>query len=315
MEKMRCTNCLSTRHTTATAEYKRGLKQAAREMIDMAMEVRKEVGEISPLAQQLVFARERPGLVAVPTPKQMYNAVAYKKSKLEGPPIWTTGALFEEISSWFPKGSIASPPDSVIRAHLDCNPDYPNAFYTFLTTQRLLQNLGKPEDDVLQVGIAIISQTESTAAYIKLFECLQEVLRQSGLPEYQLSPVMSDDDPSITHAISEVFPTALHLTCFFHMKKQVKVQMTNKGVPKEQRSKILKEISLLNLSPTVPMFLSAVKKLVKQWRNKGIATQFSQFYHHTWIQGPLRFWFEGSKPGGVSTNNTLESLLNIIKRQ
>uniref|UniRef100_A0A914VF88 MULE transposase domain-containing protein n=1 Tax=Plectus sambesii TaxID=2011161 RepID=A0A914VF88_9BILA len=171
------------------------------------------------------------------------NSVAYKKRKLEGPPIRTRGALFEEISSWFPEGSAASPPDSVIHAHLDCDTDNPNAFYTFLMTQRLLLNLGKPGGDVLQVdgtyklmyeestvltlgisdrhrrlhpvGIAIISQAESTTAYIKLFECLQEALRQSGLPEYWPSAVMSDGDPSITRAVSEVFPTALHLTCFF----------------------------------------------------------------------------------------------------
>uniref|UniRef100_A0A914WHL2 MULE transposase domain-containing protein n=1 Tax=Plectus sambesii TaxID=2011161 RepID=A0A914WHL2_9BILA len=297
-------------HNCETAEYKRSLKRAAREMIDMAMEVRRGVGDISPLAQQLAFAREGPGLVAAPTPKQMYNAVAYKKRKLEGPPIRTIGALFEEISSRFPEGSAASPPDSVIRARLDCDPDNPNAFYTFLTTQRLLQNLGKPGGDVLQVdgtyklmyeentvltlgvsdrhrrlhpvGITIIGQTESTTAYVKLFECLKEALRQSGLPEYRPSAVMSDGDPSITRAVSKVFSTALCLTCFFHMKKQVKVQMMNKGVPKERRSKILKEISLLQLSPTVPVFLLAAKKLLKQWRTEGM-TRFSHYFRRIWI--------------------------------
>uniref|UniRef100_A0A914WWA3 FLYWCH-type domain-containing protein n=1 Tax=Plectus sambesii TaxID=2011161 RepID=A0A914WWA3_9BILA len=150
-------------HNCENAEYKRGLKRAAREMIDMAMEVRRGVGEISPLAQQLAYAREGPGLLDVPTPKQMYNAVAYKKRKLEGPPIRTIGALFEEISSRFPERSAASPPDSVIRARLDCDPDNPNAFYTFLTTQRLVQNLGKPGGDVLQVdGTYKLMYEEST---------------------------------------------------------------------------------------------------------------------------------------------------------
>uniref|UniRef100_A0A914WS92 MULE transposase domain-containing protein n=1 Tax=Plectus sambesii TaxID=2011161 RepID=A0A914WS92_9BILA len=125
---------------------------------------------------------------------------------------------------------------------------------------------------------------------------------------------MSDGDPSITRAVSKVFPTALRLTCFFHMKKQVKMQMTNKGVPKERRSKILKEISLLQLAHTVPVFLSAAKKLVKQWRNEGM-TRFSQYFRRIWIRGPLRFWFEGSMPGSVLTNNGLESLHSIIKRQ
>uniref|UniRef100_A0A914W3D6 MULE transposase domain-containing protein n=1 Tax=Plectus sambesii TaxID=2011161 RepID=A0A914W3D6_9BILA len=259
---------------------------------------------------------------------------------MDGSPIVTVADFFAEMSSQFPEGSDQIPSDTVVCADLGCEPENPDALFAFLTTRRLLLNLQKEGGDVLQldgtyklmyenntvltlgisdrhrqlhpIGIAIIGPTETTTAYVKLFRGLQTALRNLGLPEYQPKAVMSDGDSSITGAIAEVFPGTMRFTCYFHMHKQVKVQMSKKGVPKERRRKVLDEIAALQLSPKSLIYQAAAKKLLKRWKEEGLK-KFVRYFRRIWMVGPLHNWFKGALPGSASTNNGLESLHGRIK--
>uniref|UniRef100_A0A914W8S1 SWIM-type domain-containing protein n=1 Tax=Plectus sambesii TaxID=2011161 RepID=A0A914W8S1_9BILA len=90
---------------------------------------------------------------------------------------------------------------------------------------------------------------------------------------------MSDGASSITTAIAQVFPDALQLTCWFHMQKQVKVQMPKKGVPKDRRKKVHEDVSALQLAPTLTVFHSAAKKLCNILRQHMLIKSFISLCH------------------------------------
>jgi hypothetical protein len=140
-------------HICETAEYSRGLKRVAREMIDLAIEVRQGSGVNSGLARQLIKAKDSQvsGPTIVPDDRQLYNAVAKKKQKIEGPPIVTVSDFLSEMKSQFHEGDENTPPNTVICPVLDCDPEKPESLFAFITTARLLQNLQESGGDVLQV--------------------------------------------------------------------------------------------------------------------------------------------------------------------
>uniref|UniRef100_A0A914XA05 MULE transposase domain-containing protein n=1 Tax=Plectus sambesii TaxID=2011161 RepID=A0A914XA05_9BILA len=122
-----------------------------------------------------------------------------------------------------------------------------------------------------------------------------------------------DGDPAITAAVASSFPNAQRLTCYYHMKKQVQKRMGSKKVPKNRRNAILEEIKSLQLSCSDPIFSSAARRLLQRWKQLGLKT-FARYFTKAWVQGPLRFRYEGAALGTVSTNNGLESLHGRIKR-
>jgi hypothetical protein len=111
-------------HICDAAEYRHGLKRAAREMVDLAIEVRQGTSVTSGLARELIKAKDLqiPDLSILPTDRQLYNAVAFKRQKIEGPPILTTGDFLIEMRELFPEGDENTPADTVICAVLECEP-------------------------------------------------------------------------------------------------------------------------------------------------------------------------------------------------
>ena len=148
-----------------------------------------------------------------------------------------------------------------------------------------------------------ISSNENRDCYEGLFEALKR-----WAPLWYPSAIMSDGASYITAAISEKFPSAHRLMCYFHMSYNVK-----KYFGKKESRKFIRVRNMLRLVQLANCWNEFQNLLHCMFSELG--EDFAEFQHWftRYSTGSLANWFEGF--GFVSTNNGLESTNNVIKNE
>ena len=145
-----------------------------------------------------------------------------------------------------------------------------------------------------------------------------------------VSMIYPDDHPGFapTHLICDAAPAIKNgytsafghepektISCWAHVVMNMDKQIVRVR-DKETRVAIREDIFLLQLCPDEDSFHHAAALFLTKWESSdkdGVAS-FLEYFQGSWLQRNYT-WFEGYAPGFPSTNNGLEALNMIIKRQ
>ena len=156
--------------------------------------------------------------------------------------------------------------------------------------------------------IVAVSSNEDTESYSRLLT----VASSEGLVP---TVMISDGAKSITKAIKAVFPDCQRAMCWFHLSKIIKDQWRGLGRPKLYH-RVKNDISYLQRSRNLKEFKKAGDLFVAKWSGSPgrHCVEFIKFFTKTYINGHLKYWFEGASRH-PSTNNGLESKNGWFKKE
>ena len=139
------------------------------------------------------------------------------------------------------------------------------------------------------------------------------------------SAVMADGSKAVSSSCKEHFPESKHLMCWYHAAKKMKEKLG--GVKREDptmASNILKDITTLQSgAPDEESFFVIFGLLRKKWTEDKIyywerlrqrVCEFFTYMEDVWMSDDLKNWFEAANPTMCSTNNSLEAMNNVLKR-
>lgn len=155
--------------------------------------------------------------------------------------------------------------------------------------------------------------SESQEDYEFCFSSLLAGLNNIG---YNFNPkvLISDCDSSISAAFNAKFNyPKIHLKCWYHVEHNIETRL--KTVDNIlARKELLKDIKLLQTSPSIVVFNMASRLFIEKWtKNVDIKViAFLNYFSAQYLEKDP-YWYEGAAPGYPSTNNGLESYNSVIK--
>ena len=165
----------------------------------------------------------------------------------------------------------------------------------------------------------LIYSSEDKYTYDYLFEFIKKEAKT--LP----GAVMGDGSPAISSSCKEHFPDSKRLMCWYHAAKKMKDKLG--GVKREDptmASNILKDITTLQSgAPDEESFFVIFGLLRKKWTEDKIyysetlrqrVCGFFTYMEDVWMSDDLKNWFKAANPMMCSTNNSLEAMNNVLKR-
>ena len=167
---------------------------------------------------------------------------------------------------------------------------------------------------------AILSNREDKVAYDFLFEMVKNVAEPIPVA------VMADADKAMTSSIRDQIPTALRLTCFFHVMKNVKLKLIKvKKADDLIYSKILDDIRKLQTSAVdKESFFALYNLLERKWKHgyefnnltmKAMVSEFFDYFSKIWVNSQENNWYQASNPQHITTNNNVEGTNQAFKKE
>ena len=124
--------------------------------------------------------------------------------------------------------------------------------------------------------------------------------------------IMMDSSDATHNAVSEIFPNATILMCYFHVMKNIK-KYCQKPLTNSQYESLLVDIRYLHLRKTKEEFEKGLTVFKKKWNTNSTHSIYE--YCSTWFKGKWSKWqIFHSPPGWSSTNSNIESFNATIKR-
>ena len=124
---------------------------------------------------------------------------------------------------------------------------------------------------------------------------------------------MSDAAAAIFNGLSKVFPDMLPGKCFFHMMKSMRERPYS-----DEKSKniFLKDLKSLSKSHSQNHFDASLALFLTKYRiNQNVSIiNALQHFEKFWLTPPNIGWHSGLLPGTVTTNNGVEVINRIFKK-
>ncbi|KAI1716348.1 hypothetical protein DdX_07395 [Ditylenchus destructor] len=133
--------------------------------------------------------------------------------------------------------------------------------------------------------------------------------------------VLADGDAAITAAVKNSFaPPPRRLMCYPHMIRCVDRKLNELRISGDVRQDIKSDIQLLQVATAPLVFTKAAELLLESWIERWPidneigekVSSFATYFLNTWIDSPLKNWFEGASPV-ISNNSGLESANKNLK--
>jgi hypothetical protein len=125
--------------------------------------------------------------------------------------------------------------------------------------------------------------------------------------------LIADCANAISNAAARVFgEDMLRVHCWFHVSKKFKENL-NLISSQEEREAIKKDLSFLQLAPSLQEFEAGKSLWLKKW-NTGPTAEFAKYVEAEYFLQRAN-WFEGYAPGYPKTNNGLESINATVKNE
>ncbi|OXA42198.1 hypothetical protein Fcan01_23227 [Folsomia candida] len=266
----------------------------------------------------------------IPNRKQISNAKAYLKS-IEAPRIVSLGDLEKQLSA------LLTEPTSQDQTILVGNIiDFEKkTFHFMLSTPRLMQvltfgdclhadgtyKLVWENFPVLVLGTSdknrnfhpisiAVSTGETEQDYGNIFR----ILASSCGTKYEPKVLIADSAEAITNGFESVFGSNfVRVYCWYHVSAKIKDRLKQIECP-ETRRELKSDIDLLQLAEDKLDFDAAVHLFRQKWSGVDAVKNFVGYFIGEYIDQRCG-WYEGTAPGFPSTNNGLESINGLIKRQ
>ena len=211
-----------------------------------------------------------------------------------------------------------------------------NKFRFFITTKRLLQIASRSKRihadatykllwqgfPVLIIGTSDLDRhfhplgmsvcsNETIEDFRFVFRGLQEGIQKLNLEEIKPEVLIADGADAIRNAFRDVFGEKPMAMCWAHMRRQV-VKKIESMVDKEEKEDLVNAIEFLQLAQNERVFLKASNLFAKKWMKK--QPSFIEYFRNEWLTTHNE-WYEGVGHFTPSTNNGLEAINNVIKKE
>jgi len=159
-------------------------------------------------------------------------------------------------------------------------------------------------------GISVCSG-ETSEDFESVFKLLKSGCEMFG--EYKPNILIADCAEAITNGFTRIFGEDItRVYCFFHVMKQVKEKLRLVRND-ELTSQIKDDIRAMQLATSSEEFLKAKSLWIRKYESIEEVSEFLSYFSKEYLSRRSS-WYEGAAPGSPSTNNGLESINNLIKR-
>ena len=166
---------------------------------------------------------------------------------------------------------------------------------------------------------AIISSNEDKETYDFLLQFVKEEAKTLPLA------LMADGAVAVSSSCKEILPQCKRLMCWYHASKKMKDKLTGiRNLDASMASQIFSDIHALQFgAPDEESFFILFALLRRKWSEekeyttdmlKDRVSEFFLYLSKVWLSPDLRNWYEAANPMMLSTNNSLESYNNVLKR-
>jgi hypothetical protein len=151
------------------------------------------------------------------------------------------------------------------------------------------------------------------------FNSIKESAAKINDFEYKPNILIADGAEAISNGFNDAFPSfEKRVMCFAHVIRNIDSQLNRFITPTQKKVKyhLRKEILLLQLCESEPIFDKACELFLNKWRriNSVLINNFLAYFEDQWLRG-LKGWFEGFAHGVPSQNNANEAWNRVIKEE
>lgn len=165
----------------------------------------------------------------------------------------------------------------------------------------------KKEFHIIAIGI---SNSERATNFSFCFKSIKEGVLEIFEHDLKWTALMSDASKAIKKGFEEIHPTALKLTCRYHVNAAIR---RHEGSTKINKELIIRDLkSLQEQSPDLQAFEIGFKVFADKWNEKN-ERKFITYIRKTWFTSENKYFFLGALNNAPSTNNALESTNGKLK--
>jgi hypothetical protein len=124
---------------------------------------------------------------------------------------------------------------------------------------------------------------------------------------------MQDASKSGSTAISTLFPDAIILYCYFHLKDINRRNLPKNDVPAAFRKEILSDIDDMHYCTTYEQFVYVSKSKVDKWYYNKL-NKYADYFVEQWLTPPFDKWQLFRRPAGYAPTNGCEPINKRIKQ-
>jgi len=175
-----------------------------------------------------------------------------------------------------------------------------------------METTGEPP---IFLGPIFIHDNSDFHSFTHFFHHLK--IKLFGASTNQLT-IGSDEEKALVNAIKSTFPEAGHFLCIRHLRQNVKQQLIDDCIDKNDKESILEDIfgdeGLINADDIV-CFEAKCSEIEE--RAKALSSKFHRYFDTKLKQNLTNQWNEGVQRGHFDkgwTNNNSESLNHVLKR-
>lgn len=151
------------------------------------------------------------------------------------------------------------------------------------------------------------SSNENQDTYELGFSAIRDGMFELLHEEAKFAVLVSDAAMAIKNAFNSVFPDRKTITCWFHVKKNIREKLANN----DNREAIIEDINKLQLCDHGHLFNKASRLFVNKWLD--VENDFIMYFGRQWLSHHNQLWFEGAESFVPKTNNGLESTNGRLK--
>lgn len=157
---------------------------------------------------------------------------------------------------------------------------------------------------LIAVGVST-NENEDTFAF--MFEAIRSGLNDICHEQAKFEVLVADAVMAIQNGFKKVFPDGKVMTCWYHVKKNVRDKSKNM----ENGEEMLADLNQIQLCPDENVFGVASNLFIAKWSK--IDQAFTNYFKKQWLSENHKNWFHGADVLTPVTNNGLEATNNRFK--
>lgn len=152
-----------------------------------------------------------------------------------------------------------------------------------------------------------VSSNENEDTFGFMFEAIRSGLNNICHEQAKFEVLVADAAMAIQNGFKKVFPDGKVMTCWYHVKKNVR----DKSKKLENGEEMLADLNRVQLCPDENVFGVASNLFIEKWSK--IDQNFTSYFNKQWLNENHKNWFHGAELLTPVTNNGLEATNNRFK--